>query len=129
MLHEIYGSDAQGQRRHSPPICLGTKKQRVMGNPVERLVSTSYVERVNLGTRMRSRRFTSLTNGFSKKMENLAHAVALHLFTASYCQPHMTLTKKAGGIHTSPAMAAGLTDHVWTIEAMLGMMDGAVKVG
>lgn len=54
---------------------------------------------------------------------------ALHFFAVNYCQPRMTLTKKADGIHTSPAMVAGLTDHVWTIEEMLGMMDGAVKVG
>lgn len=79
--------------------------------------------------RMHSRRFTRLTNGFSKKLENHAHAVALHFFAANYCRPHMTLTKRAGGIHTSPAMAAALTDHVWTIEEMLGMMDGTVKVG
>jgi len=70
-----------------------------------------------------------LTNGFSKKAENHAHAVALHFFVPNFCRPHMTLTKKRGGIHTSPAMAAGLTDHAWTIEEMLAMMDGAVRLG
>jgi hypothetical protein len=74
---------------------------------------------------MHSRRFTRLTNGFSKKAVNHMHAVALHFFVSNFCRAHMTLTKARGGIHTSPAMAAGLTDHVWTIEKMLGMMDPA----
>lgn len=65
----------------------------------------------------------------SKKVENHALAVALQFFAANYCRPHMTLTKARGGIHTSPAMAAGLTDHVWTIEEVLGMMDGTANVG
>lgn len=86
------------------------------GSPEAAKISTSYIERVNLGVRMHFRRFTRLTNGFSKKMENHAHAVALHCFAANYYSPHMTLTKPPGGIHTSPAMAAGLTDHVWTVE-------------
>ena len=93
--------------------------------PDPAFVSTSYVERANLAIRMHTRRFTRLTNGFSKKMENHAHAVALHFFAANYCRAHMTLTKARGGIHTSPAMAAGLTDHVWTIEELLGRMDPA----
>jgi hypothetical protein len=86
-------------------------------------VSTSFVERANLGIRMNMRRFTRLTNGFSKKLENHAYAVALHFFTANFCRSHMTLTKAKGGVHTTPAMASGLTDHVWTIEDMLVMMD------
>jgi len=70
-------------------------------------------------------RFTRLTNVFSKKLENHAHAVALHFFVADFCRAHMTLTKARGGVHTSPAIAEGLTDRVWTIEEMLGMMDPA----
>jgi IS1 family transposase len=128
-LQKTYGSDPQGERRYSPPICLGTIKAPVSGNPDPARISTSYVERLNLGVRMHSRRFTRLTNGFSKKMENHAHAVALHCFATNYCRPHMTLTKARGGIHTSPAMAAGLTDHVWTIEDMLSMMDSTVVPG
>jgi len=124
-LHKIYGTAPEGERRYSPPICLGTIKAPVMGHPNPALISTSYVERANLGIRMHTRRFTRPTNGFSKKMENHAHAVALHFFAANYCRPHMTLTRARGGIHTSPAMVAGLTDHVWTIEEMLGMMDPA----
>ena len=122
-LVKAYGADPLGERRYSPPICLGTTKVPVMGYPDPAHISTSYVERVNLGMRMHTRRFTRLTNGFSKKVENHAHAVALHCFAVNYCRPHMTLTKARGGIHTSPAMAAGLTDHVWKIEDLLGMMD------
>jgi len=131
MLVKVYGQspEAQEDRRYSPPICLGATKAWVSGKPVMEDVSTSYVERANLTIRMHSRRFTRLTNGFSKKMENHAHAVALHFFAANYCRSHMTLTKARGGIHTSPAMAAGLTDHVWTIEEVLGMMDGTANVG
>jgi hypothetical protein len=72
---------------------------------------------------MHSRRFARLTNGFRKKTENDAHAVALHFFTANYCRLHMMLTQARGGIHTSPVMAAGLTDHVWTKEGVLAMKD------
>ncbi len=122
-LVKHYGQSPEGERRYSPPICLGTTKARVTGDPVDTHVSTSYVERANLTIRMHNRRFTRLTNGFSKKVENHAHAVALHFFAANYCRPHMTLTKEHRGIHTSPAMTAGLTDHVWTIEEMVGAMD------
>jgi IS1 family transposase len=127
-LQKHYGTAPEGERRYSPPICLGTTKTWVMGNPDEKAVSTSYIERANVTVRMHSRRFTRLTNGFSKKMENHAHAVALHFFVCNFCRPHMTLTKKRGGIHTSPAMAAGLTDHVWKMEDMLVTMDPARPV-
>ncbi len=122
-LQKVYGADVEGERRYSPPICLGAIERWVTGKPDEADVSTSYVERTNLTIPLRSRRFTRLTNGFSKKAENHMYAVALHFFVANFCRPHMTLTKAKSGIHTSPAMAAGLTDHVWTIEKMLAMMD------
>jgi len=122
-LQKIYGMDPEGERRYSPPICLGAIKRWVTGKPDRAHVSTSFVERANLTIRMHSRRFTRLTNGFSKKPENHMYAVALHFFVSNFCRPHMTLTRARGGIHTSPAMAAGLTDHVWTVEKMLGMMD------
>jgi IS1 family transposase len=128
-LVKRYGPAPEAERRYSPPVCLGCTKTWVMGNPEPDHVSTSYVERVNLNVRMQSRRFTRLTNGFSKKVLNHAAAVALHFFVANFCRSHMTLTKEAGGIHTSPAMAAKLTDHVWTIEDMLGMMDGSRLIG
>jgi len=128
-LQKVYGSEPEGERRYSPPICLGTIKRWVTGKPEKEHVSTSYIERANLTIRMHSRRFTRLTNGFSKKSENHMHAVALHFFVSNFCRAHMTLTKARGGIHTSPAMAAGLTDHVWTIEHMLGMMNPRQPIG
>jgi IS1 family transposase len=127
-LQKVYGTAPEGERRYSPPICLGAIKRWVTGTPNEKEISTSYVERANLNLRMQSRRFTRLTNGFSKKSENHMHAVALHFFVANFCRAHMTLTKARGGIHTSPAMAAGLTDCVWTIEKMLAMMDGSTRL-
>jgi len=85
-------------------------------------VATSYVERKNLDMRMQMRRFTRLTNGFSKKAGNHAHAVSLYFMFYNYCRPHQTLTKAARGIHTTPAMAAGISDHVWTVEEILAKM-------
>jgi hypothetical protein len=98
-------------------------KERVFGQPDMAKVSTSYVERQNLTMRMSMRRFTRLTNGFSKKAENHAHAVSLHFMHYNYCRPHQTLTKAAGGVKTSPAMAAGVADRVWTVEDILAKMD------
>jgi len=120
-LVKHYTGDPTG--RYSPPICTGVTRQTVMGNPDPAHVSTSYVERANLGLRMNARRFTRLTNAFSKKVENHAHAVALHFMVYNFCRSHGTLTKAKKGIHTTPAMAAGVTDHVWTIEEVLGLMD------
>lgn len=124
MLVKTYGSnDVEGTRRYSPAICTGATKEWIMGAPETSKVSTSYVERSNLTMRMGMRRFTRLTNAFSKKAENHAHAVSLHFMHYNYCRPHTTLTKAAGGIKTTPAMAAGVTDHVWTVEEILGLMD------
>ncbi len=110
--------------RYSPsPVVVSVEKIAVMGNPSDSRISTSYVERSNLTIRMSNRRFTRLTNAFSKKAENHAHAVSLMFFFYNYCRPHMTLTKKNGGIKTTPAMAAGISDHVFTVEEMLGMLD------
>ena len=97
-----------------------------MGQPVKELVSTSYVERSNLTLRLLSRRFTRLTNAFSKKVGNHACAVALHFFAYNFCRPHQTLTKKAKGIKTTPAMAAGLTGHPWKMEDLLRLMDSPI---
>jgi len=98
-------------------------KERIEGNPDPKHVSTSYVERQNLTLRMNARRFTRLTNAFSKKVENHAHAVALHFMVYNFCRSHGTLTKKAKGIHTTPAMAAGLTDHMWSVEDLVALLD------
>lgn len=110
-------------RRYSPAICTGVDKVWVMGEPDMTKCSTSYVERLNLTMRMQIRRFTRLTNGFSRKAENHAHAVSLHFMHYNFCRPHMTLTKAAKGTKTTPAMACGLTDHVWTVEEILELMD------
>jgi IS1 family transposase len=124
-LQKKYGvAEGEGpERRYSPAIVLGTTKTGVSGKPVEANVSTSHIERANLGVRMNVRRMTRLTNGFSKKMENHARAIALHFFVTNFCRPHMTLTKEAKGIKTTPAMAAGLATYPWTIEKMLDMMN------
>lgn len=122
-------SDRKGGRYSPSPVVIGVEKVEVMGKPKRSLISTSYVERQNLTMRMSMRRFTRLTNGFSKKAENHAHAVSLHFFFYNYCRPHTTLTKAANGIKTTPAMAAGLTNHVWTVEHMLDLMDPTRLVG
>jgi IS1 family transposase len=111
------------QRRYSPPVCTGTRKMRRIGNPDPSLVSTSMVERSNLQLRMSSRRFTRLTSGFNKKAENHAHAVSLTFFAYNFCTPHGTLTKARGGIKTTPAMAAGVTDRPWTMDYLVTLMD------
>jgi IS1 family transposase len=122
-LVKSYGASMeQGPaRRYSPPVCTGATKVRRIGRPDEELVSTSYVERLNLNTRQNCRRFTRLTNAFSKKAANHAYAVALNFFAHNFIKPHGTLTK-AAGVKTTPAMAAGLTNYVWTMADLLSMM-------
>lgn len=107
---KIFGAptDAE-QRRYSPAKCIGTDMKVVSGNPDPAHVSTSFVERQNLTMRMSMRRFTRLTNGFSKKVENHAAMVALHLMHYNFARAHKTL-------RVTPAMEAGLSDHVWSLE-------------
>lgn len=93
----------------------GTRKARITGKPDLDYVSTSYVERQNLTMRMTMRRFTRLTNAFSKKAENLAHAVALHFMHYNFCRVHQSL-------RVTPAMETGITDHVWSIEEIMGLL-------
>jgi len=114
--------ETERQRRYSPAVCTGAVKTWVMGEPDMDKVSTSYVERSNLSMRMGMRRFTRLTNAFSKKEENHAHAVSLYFMHYNFCKPHTTLTAANDGIKTTPAMAAGLTDRVWKIEDILDRM-------
>lgn len=123
-LIKSYGpSEDKGQaRKYSPPECTGVQKVRRIGRPDMDLVSTSYAEALNLTIRQNCRRFTRLTNAHSKKAENHAHAVALNFFMHNFCRAHTTLTK-AAGVKTTPAMAAGLTDRVWTVEDILTLMD------
>jgi IS1 family transposase len=115
MLIKIYGG-SQEEVRYSPAECLGTEKRWVSGNPVQELVSTSYVERQNLTMRMSMRRFTRLTNAHSKKIENHIHAISLHYMYYNFCRIHKTL-------RCSPAMAAGVTDHLWEIEDIVKLLD------
>lgn len=126
---KTYGQDPDfekqhSHRRYSPAVCTGAEKVAVFGKPDIAKVSTSYVERQNLTMRMQMRRFTRLTNGFSRKAQNHAYAVSAFYMIYNFCRAHMTLTKQRG-VKTTPAMAAGLTDHVWTVEEVLGLMDPA----
>jgi len=119
-------SPLSGQGRYSPAACTGTIKRHVMGDPDPSSVSTSFVERQNLTMRMGMRRFTRLTNAFSKKVANHAHAVALHFFYYNFCRAHSTLTKAhAKHYPTTPAMAAGIAETPWTIEDIVTRLDPA----
>lgn len=104
------------ERRYSPAECNGTRKRRVEGNPDIAHVSTSHVERMNLSIRMQNRRFTRLTNGFSKKLDNHIHALALYFAFYNFCRIHKSL-------RVTPAMAAGITDTVWTLEDIVAKID------
>ena len=118
-LVKLYGDVSDGEKRYSPPTCIGARKRRVEGKPDPAHVSTSYVERNNLTTRMSIRRFTRLTNAFSKKIENHVHSVALHFMHYNFCRQH----KSIGGI--SPAMAAGIATRLWDIEDIVRLVDDA----
>jgi IS1 family transposase len=115
-LIKIYGAERAGEARYSPANVIGAKREQVCGAPEERNISTSHVERQNLTMRMTMRRFTRLTNAFSKKVENLQHNVALHYMYYNYCRIHQTL-------RVTPAMQAGLTDHVWELEDLLALIE------
>jgi IS1 family transposase len=109
--------------KYSPSPCKSVTIKKVSGSPDPAHISTSYVERQNLTIRMSMRRFTRLTNAFSRKLENLTAAVSLHFMYYNFGRPHQTLTKRAGGIKTTPAMAAGVADHVWTLTEIAGLLD------
>lgn len=124
MIHKLYGNASETEaRRYSPAECTGIEKRVITGEPDESKISTSYVERQNLTMRMGMRRFTRLTNGFSKKVENLAFAVSLHYMHYNFARPHKTLTKARNGYPTTPAMAAGVADHVWSLTEIAALLD------
>jgi IS1 family transposase len=127
MLVKLYGPAIEGTHRYSPAEVVGTETHWVMGKPDPAHVSTSYVERQNLTMRMNIRRLTRLTNGHSKKLENHGHAIALHYMYYNFCRKHETLTKAAGGIHTTPAMAAGVADRVWKLTEVVGLLEATEK--
>jgi len=120
VLHKIYGLDHESERRYSPAVCVGTKRNVVSGDPDPKHISTSYVERQNLTMRMSMRRFTRLTNAFSKKVENHAAAVALYFMYYNFGRVHQTL-------RVTPAMAAGIADHVWSIEEIIDLLGESEK--
>jgi IS1 family transposase len=116
MLIKIFGTSGDSpESRYSPATCIGCRTGVLSGEPDQNHISTSFVERQNLTMRMGMRRFTRLTNGFSKKVENHGHAVALHFMHYNFCRVHKTL-------RVTPAMEAGLTDHVWNIEELISLM-------
>ncbi len=115
-LIKVYGPTPTGDTRYSPAECLGTQKHAVTGCPDAKHISTSYVERQNLTMRMSMRRFTRLTNGFSKKIENLIAAVAVHYMHYNFARPHMSLK----GL--TPAQAAGVADRRWSVEDIIGLL-------
>jgi hypothetical protein len=114
-LQKIYGAPSENDTRYSPATCIGCDMKVVSGDPDPKHVSTSFVERQNLTMRMQMRRFTRLTNGFSKKADNHRHMVALHYMYYNFCRIHQTL-------RCTPAMEAGLTDHVWTLEELIALL-------
>jgi IS1 family transposase len=115
-LVKYYGNDPEGQKRYSPAQCMGTKQQIVSGNPDKRHISTSFIERQNLTMRMNMRRFTRLTNAFSKKFENHVHSIALYQMHYNFARIHQTL-------RVTPAMEAGLSQHVWSIRDILSLCE------
>ncbi len=115
MLVKTYGSDPLNEKRYSPAVCLSAKPKRVFGDPMESRISTSYVERQNLTMRMGMRRFTRLTNAFSKKLENHEAAIALHFMYINFVRIHQTLG-------TTPAVASGVSDTIWTIDDICGLL-------
>jgi IS1 family transposase len=115
-LQKIYGAPTENHTRYSPATCIGCDMKTVSGNPDPKHVSTSFVERQNLSMRMNIRRFTRLTNAFSKKVENHAAAVVLWFMYYNFCRVHQTL-------RVTPAMEAGISNHVWNIEELVELLD------
>jgi IS1 family transposase len=115
-LIKIYGKSEEGETRYSPAQCIGTEKHKITGRPKNEGISTSFVERQNLTMRMNMRRFTRLTNGFSKKVENLYYAEALYFMHYNFCRIHQTL-------RMTPAMKAEVTDRLWDIDDILNLLN------
>jgi IS1 family transposase len=118
MLEKVYGADPQAEKRYSPAVCLGCKIETITGNPDPSHIGTSHIERQNLTMRMNIRRFTRLTNAFSKKIENHMHSVALFYMHYNFERIHQSL-------RVTPAMEAGLTSRVWSIEDIATLTDQA----
>lgn len=129
MIHKLYGPEDGNtihERKYSPNVCTGVDIKIIKGDPDEHEIFTSYVERQNLTMRMGMRRFTRLTNGFSKRVANLAHAVSLHYMHYNFARPHQSLTienEDSTRTKQTPAMAAGVADHVWTLREIGALLD------
>jgi IS1 family transposase len=119
-LIKVYGIDPQGEKRYSPAICTSCESRPVTGRPDPAHINTSYVERQNLSVRMTNRRFTRLTNAFSKKIENHIAAVALGYFAYNFIKIHRTL-------RTTPAMAAGVTNRLWDVEDLVAAWEASER--
>ena len=115
-LVKVFGSDPEGQKRYSPAQCLGVTSFPILGDPDQKHVSTSYIERQNLTMRMGMWRFTRLTNAFSKKMENHMHSVSLFYMHYNFCRIHQTL-------RVTPAMEAGISAKLWSIHDIVALLD------
>ena len=116
-IQKIYGPDPkEDQRRYSPAQCLGAEKHRIIGNPREEHISTSYIERSNLTLRMANRRFTRLTNAFSKKLANHVHMIALYTVWYNFVKMHKTLKM-------TPALAANVVDKLWSMDQLVALVD------
>jgi IS1 family transposase len=120
MLIKIYGSNPEAERRYSPATCIGCETKRVVGDPDPKHINTSYVERQNLSVRMANRRFTRLTNAFSKKIENHIAAIALGYFAYNFIKIHRTL-------RVTPAMASGVTDRLWDVEDLVAAWEASER--
>ncbi len=116
MLVKLYGNDRESEARYSPAECIGCREVVVSGNPDPNHISTSFIERQNLTMRMSMRRFTRLTNAFSKKLENHIASIAIHYMHYNFCRVHQTL-------RVTPAMEAGIADHVWSISELIALLD------
>lgn len=121
MLVKLYGEAPEQEKRYSPAQCIGCRRQVVSGDPDTDHISTSYVERQNLTMRMSIRRFTRLTNAFSKKLENHVASIAIHYLHYNYARVHQTLK-------TSPAVAAGISNHVWKLDEIIALLEQSRKV-
>ncbi len=115
MLIKMYGGDSAPDTKYSPANCIGTRTIKINGSPKDAKISTSHVERHNLTMRMSMRRFARLTNAFSKKLENHVAGLSLYFMYYNFCRVHQTL-------RVTPAMEAGITDHVWDIEELAALL-------
>ncbi len=116
MLIKLYGASPEGEKRYSPAQITGIKKEAITGKPDKKHISTSFVERQNLTMRMSMKRFARLSNGFSKKVENHEHMLGLHYMYYNFARIHQTT-------RVTPAMEAGICDHVWSLEEIIALLD------